>query len=102
MKGVVFLSTKKSFSRAELEELSKIELNTIDYSTLKELTEIKIDPNAPIEERLESFFDEIGNPYCFLVNGTPVQISFNNHKKTLDNRLFNYLTDKKNAENDIP
>lgn len=85
----------------ELLELSKIELENINPNMLQELTEIKIDKNMQIEEKINSFFHQIKNPYCFLVNGTPVQISFQNHNQTLDECLINYFRDKKNTDNTI-
>lgn len=80
-------------SRANFENISKS--NNIP---LKELSDVKIDGNAPIEERLESFLQQIENPYHFLVNGTPVEISFSNHNKTLDSCLYNYLLNKKQSD----
>lgn len=88
-------------SSNDLVELSKINLETIRPEMLKELTEIYIDSDMSIEYRIETFFEEINNPYCFLVNGTPVQISFNNHNKTLDECLRDYLNLKKDSDNTI-
>lgn len=89
------------YTRQELLELEKMELETINPNLLKELTEIKIDQNIPVEERLDSFFHQIKNPYYFLVNGTPVQISFANHTgKTLDHCLYNYLSEIKYSDHE--
>ena len=88
-------------SKDELYELSKINIEDVDRESLHELTEVKIDPNADVTERVEAFFNQIGNPYCFLVNGTPVQILFANHNKTLDDCLYNYLKNSKDLENMI-
>ena len=93
--------------RADFENINKS--NNIP---LKELSDVKIDKNAPVEERLELchkalkirherlelFLQQIGNPYHFLVNGIPVEISFSNHNKTLDSCLYNYLLNKKQSD----
>lgn len=85
----------------DLQELSKVDIKDINPVNLKELTDIKINTSDTIEERIQNFFDGIQNPYCFLVNGTPVQISFHNHNKTLDECLLQYLTNKKSSDDSI-
>lgn len=82
-------------SKSELEKLSQININEVDTTKLKDLADIYIQVSKPIEERIETFFSQIENPYCFLVNGTPVKISFANHKKTLNESLYNYFHTKK-------
>ena len=82
-------------------EFEKLELMNLNRVNLKELSDIKINQTGTIEEKLNSFLEQIKNPYCFLVNGTAVQISFQNHNQTLDDCLTHYLSDKKNADNTI-
>lgn len=84
----------------ELLNLSEIKLEEINKHNLKELTDIHLDSNMTIEEKIKTFLDKIENPYIFLVHGTPVQISFNNHNKTkLDDCLLQYLTKKGKSDN---
>ena len=83
------------YTRRELMELEKTQLETINTSMLQELTDIKINYDMDIEEKLDSFFRQIKNPYCFLINGTPVQISFQNHNQTIDDCLTHYFNNKK-------
>lgn len=71
------------------------------YEKLKELTDITIDQNAPLEERFEKFIDDIGNPYRFKVNGTVVNIRFSNTEKTLSESLYKYFTHEIKEENEI-
>lgn len=87
-------------SNDDLESLSELNIESIKKGILKELTEITIDSNLNIEEKIESFFNKIHNPYYFLVNGTPVQITYNNHNnKTLDDCLYYYFNERKNKDN---
>jgi len=83
-------------SREELEKLKYLDIKDIDVDDLQELSEIKLYSDLPVQERLELFLCQIGNPYCFKVNGTPVQISFSDSPKTLDDAVSNYLTHRKN------
>jgi len=82
-------------SRHELERLKYLDIKDVDTSDLQELNEVKLYSDLPVQERLELFFCQIGNPYCFKVNGTPVQISFSDGK-TLDEALSNCLAHRKN------
>ena len=83
-------------SREELEKLRHIDIKNVHADDLQELSEVKLYSDLPVQERLELFLCQIGNPYCFKVNGTPVQISFADDRKTLDEALGNYLTHQKN------
>lgn len=83
-------------SKKDLEKLRDVK--TTNINDLKELSEVCINHDAPIEERIETFFEQIGNPYHFLIDGVPVHISYNNHNQTLDSCLYNYLTNKKNSD----
>jgi len=68
---------------------------------IKELTDIHIDMELPIAERMEKYMDEIGNPYCFTVNGTAVNIRFSDTNKTLTESLYQYFTHKNEDENEL-
>ena len=83
-------------TREELERLRLLDIKDIHADDLQELSEVKLYSDLPVQERLELFLCQIGNPYCFKVNGTPVQISFSDSPKTLDEALNNYLTHRKN------
>ena len=83
-------------SKQELEKLKHIDIKDIHPNELHELSEVKLYSDLPVQERLELFLCQIGNPYCFKVNGTPVQVSFADGRKTLDEALDNYLTHRRN------
>ena len=85
-------------SRRELEEFSSLDIKDVDIDELQELKEVKLYSDLPVQERLELFLCQIGNPYCFKVNGTPVQVSFAGGRKTLDEALNNYLTNRKDCD----
>ena len=85
-------------SKAELERLKYLDINDVDVDDLQELGEVRLHSDLPVQERLELFLCQIGNPYCFKVNGTPVQVSFSNSGKTLDEALNNYLTNRKDYD----
>jgi len=76
--------------------LSKNDLEILKNDTainnLMELTDIHINPNELLENRINTFFEGIGNPYCFKINGTVFRIKFSDNDKSLDNGMYNYLS----------
>ena len=82
-------------SREELEKLRLLDIKDVSADDLQELSEVKLYSDLPVQERLELFLCQIGNPYCFKVNGTPVQVSFSDGRKTLDEALNSYLSHRR-------
>jgi len=95
---IAFEGGDEMLSREELERLKCLDLEDVDVDELKELSEVRLFSDLPVQERLELFLYQIGNPYCFKVGGTPVQVSFSSGRKTLDEALNNYLTNLKDCD----
>ena len=72
---------------AELEELKKVDIRTVDTSTLADIGKIRIDRTLPKEERLLAFIWEVRNPFCFICNGMVVKTSFSDTDESLENKL---------------
>lgn len=72
---------------AELEELKKVDIRTVDTSTLADIGKIRIDRTLPKEERLLAFIREVRNPFCFICNGMVVKTSFSDTDECLENKL---------------
>lgn len=71
----------------ELEELKKVDIRTVDTSTLADIGKIRIDRTLPKEERLLAFIREVRNPFCFICNGMVVKTSFSDTDESLENKL---------------
>ena len=74
----------------QLAQMEKMEINAIDPDTLADIREVRICGNTPVQ-RMESYFSQVKNPYCFRVGKTPVRISFQCGGKTLENKLKDYF-----------
>ena len=72
---------------AELEELKKVDIRTVDTSTLADIGKIRIDRTLPKEERLLAFIREVRNPFCFICNGMVDKTSFSDTDESLENKL---------------
>lgn len=83
----------------ELEALEKCGILQIKPDSLQELTEMVTDSNESIGKRAQDFFSYIENPYYFKIYGMPVQITFANPKRTIQDALYKYLSKTKETEN---
>ena len=72
--------------------LNQIDLNTCrnadisacDISSLVDLRDIFIDPVNSLNERVESFLNQIHNPYLFKVEDIIVKVNYGNEKNISD------------------
>ncbi|MDE7310925.1 MAG: hypothetical protein K2N87_04770 [Eubacterium sp.] len=74
--------------RAELEELKKVDIRTVDVSALEDIEKIEIDSSLPARERWADFAEKMKNPFCFICNGMVVKISYSDAKESLENKLL--------------
>jgi len=73
-------------------EMSQVEINKIDPSTLVDINSIAINHTLPHEEKILSFIQQMGNPYCFISGGIPVRVRFVGEGKNLSQSLVNYFS----------
>ena len=59
---------------------------------LVDLRDIVVDNRLPMEERIKSYVEQIGNPYCFKVGGVVVSVSYSNDRTTFNDRFTSLLS----------
>ena len=77
---------------AELEELKKVDVRTVDISDLEDIEKIEIDSSLSVRERWMDFAEKIKNPFCFICNGMVVKVSYSETKESLENKLVQLCT----------
>jgi len=75
-----------------LEKFKQQSIAGADADSLVDITNVKIDTDKPIAERIKSFIGQIGNPYLFKVDNTVVKVSFNDKGPTLQKCLEKVFT----------
>lgn len=70
----------------ELEEMSKVDVRTVDKETLVDIRHVHIDTSLPVKERVVDYVRQVKNPYCYRCGDTVVKISFAG-KKSLEDCL---------------
>ncbi len=63
----------------------------IDRGRLRDIQSVKIDPSLPRRERVKSFLEQIGDPYCYLDGETVVSVSYADNSVSLEDRLRSYV-----------
>ena len=69
------------------EAMKNIDLRKVDKSTLRDRGAVRIDPEAPSEERIRAWIKQLGNPYVYLDGGVVVKLSFADRGETIEERI---------------
>ncbi len=79
------------FDKQQLETLKNVEITAVDRTALVDITHVQIDTTQPIEKKMQSYFEQVLNPYCFLCGDTPVRVGFVSEDKTFSESIGNYF-----------
>ncbi len=77
--------------KSKLQMMSSMDITQVEHSALVDITNVHIDSALPVVKKMQSYLEQIGNPYCFLCDGTPVKIRFVSKEKTLKQALSQYF-----------
>ena len=67
--------------------MKDIDLRKVDRSALRDRSTVRIDPDAPTEERIRAWIEQMGNPYVYLDGGVVVKLSFADKGETIEDRI---------------
>ena len=74
-----------------LDEMSRVDIQTVDPDTLVDIRDVEIDHELPKEARVLNFIEKIKNPYCFKHGKVIVKVGFTDTEGTFENRFESYL-----------
>lgn len=77
--------------KERIDALKKIDIRTVDQSTLVDIKDIKINLDLPKEERILDYIEQIKNPYCYKCGDVIIKISFADTEYTLQDKIESYL-----------
>lgn len=69
------------------EAMKNVDPRKVDRATLRDRSTIRIDPDAPTEERIRAWIEQLGNPYVYLDGGVVVKLSFADKGETIEDRI---------------
>ena len=82
---------KKMIDKLQLQQMRNVDITQVDRSTLIDIRNIHIDSSLPAAKKMQSYLEQIVNPYCFLCGDTPVRIRFVAEDRTLKQSLCDYF-----------
>ena len=56
------------------EAMKNVDPRKVDRATLRDRSTVRIDPDAPTEERIRAWIEQLGNPYVYLDGGVVVKV----------------------------
>lgn len=65
----------------------RVDVRSVDRSKLHSLEQVKIDTSLPCEQRIKSYVEQIGNPYCYLDGDIIVSLGFSDTGVCLKDQL---------------
>ena len=66
----------KHFSGNDITSMKDVDIRSVDKSNLVDLETIQIDSSKPVQERIQSFLQQIQNPYCFRIGEVAVKVNY--------------------------
>lgn len=60
----------------ELEKMAQVDIRTVDRNELVDIADVTIDTSLPVKKRIQSYIQQVKNPYCFLSHGVVVKVGF--------------------------
>ncbi len=74
-----------------LNAMKSVDIRTVDKNTLVDLNSVHIDDTKPIPERIYSFLQQIGNPYCFRIGDVAVKVNYRQEGPTFQQNFEDLL-----------
>lgn len=68
------------------------DIRQADRTELKDIRDVVIDTSLPCGERIKSYIEQIGNPYCYMDDGVVVALGYADTQVSLQDRLKSYVS----------
>lgn len=78
-------------TQSNIDEMKNIDIRSVDKSLLIDLNTVKIDNTKPVAERVESFLQQIHNPYCFRIGDVAVKVNYKTDGPTFQQNFEDLL-----------
>lgn len=75
-----------------LQEMQKVDIREVSADELVDLSEVEVDPNQPVQKRVEAYVEQVHNPYLVRVGDYVVQIRYSDCEETLNDRMKQYIS----------
>ena len=79
------------YSHEALQEMKGVDIRTVEMDGLADIRDISIQSRQPVHERMQSFLEQIKNPYCYRHGKYVIKIGFSESDITMEERLKEYV-----------
>lgn len=81
----------EEYSAEKLSEMQNVDIRTVNKDDLVDLNSVQIDGTLPIPERINSFIQQIKNPYCFRIGDVAVKVVYKEDGPTFQQNIEDAL-----------
>ncbi|HIS77266.1 MAG TPA: hypothetical protein IAB51_10760 [Candidatus Merdivicinus excrementipullorum] len=81
----------EEYSAEKLSEMQNVDIRTVNKDDLVDLNSVQIDGTLPIPERVNSFIQQIKNPYCFRIGDVAVKVVYKEDGPTFQQNIEDAL-----------
>ena len=81
----------EEYSAEKLSEMQNVDIRTVNKDDLVDLNSVQIDGTLPIPERVNSFIQQIKNPYCFRIGDVAVKVVYKQDGPTFQQNIEDAL-----------
>lgn len=85
-------------SKAELEKMRQMNIQSVDIESLVDIREIEIDAGLEKKEKLKFYLQQVKNPYCVRYKNIKIRMQFDDNGQLLDEKMEQFLSIR-NREN---
>lgn len=80
------------FAQQELEQMRAIDIIKVDRSELVDISEIQIDTNKTVTNRVKDYIEKVKNPFLVRIGDYVVKINYSDIEETVDSRMQLYIS----------
>lgn len=70
-----------------VEEMKQVDIRTVQAEELADITKISLDGCRTKEEKIKSFLEQVGNPYCYRVGDVIVKTRYSENGGSFHERF---------------
>ncbi len=74
-----------------VEEMKQVDIRTVKAEELVDITEISLEGCRTKEEKIRSFLEQVGNPYCYRVGNVIVKTRYSENGGSFHERFHQLI-----------
>jgi len=80
-----------NFPRKSISAMKDVDIRSVDKDSLVDLDSVQIDSSQSVQERVQSFLQQIQNPYCFRIGDVAVKVNYKQDGPSFQQNLEDIL-----------